>query len=225
VNGLRKKGLQNLSYVDYQRDNEPSLLNGLTLLLENKECNLGWRIVAELLLPEEDFKKILEKTTVDSPGKLIDLIPKTTRTNVKKLVATLRKIKKAESVADEGSTRLFQALDLSIHQLAQKSLRDLLPREPATGDIAAIRNIPIKVATIPSSKGLAEDYIFITDFDDRFFLEKDGKSFKVTDQKIYDFLVALTRARKKVFLISCDKAKPTFLKWIDASRIETATAA
>ena len=78
-------------------------------------------------------------------------------------------------------------------------------------------NIPIKITTIPSSKGLDEDYVFIVDFDDRFFLEKSGVC---SDQKIYDFLVALTRARKKVYLISCDTKEPTFLSWIDESRIE-----
>jgi hypothetical protein len=37
---------------------------------------------------------------------------------------------------------------------------------------------------------------------------------------VCSFLVALTRARKKVFLLSTDNAKtPTFLQWIDEKRI------
>ena len=81
----------------------------------------------------------------------------------------------------------------------------------------AIRNIPIKITTIPSSKGLAEDYVFISDFDDRFLLEKDQKC---SDQKIYDVLVALTRARRKVFLISSEAKEPKFLSWIAKERVE-----
>ena len=42
------------------------------------------------------------------------------------------------------------------------------------------------------------------------FFEKNGKC---SDQKIYDFLVALTRARKKIFLVSCDGKEPKFMTW------------
>jgi Cdc6-like AAA superfamily ATPase len=82
----------------------------------------------------------------------------------------------------------------------------------------ALRDLPIKITTIPGAKGLSEDYVFIAHFDDRFFLDKEGK---VTDQNICNLLVALTRARKKVYLISCQAGDPKFLTWISKSRIES----
>ena len=84
-----------------------------------------------------------------------------------------------------------------------------------------IRKIDITATTIQRSKGLAADYVFITHFDDQFFIKAKDKNM-VDDQDICNFLVALTRARKKVFLISSDKTKkkPVFFHWIDKNRIQ-----
>ena len=83
-----------------------------------------------------------------------------------------------------------------------------------------IRKTPITTTTIQSSKGLDADYVFITYFDDQYFIKDTDKN-KVSDQDICNFLVAFTRAKRKVFLISSDTTKrPGFLKWIDKKRIE-----
>jgi len=44
---------------------------------------------------------------------------------------------------------------------------------------------------------LAEDYVFITDFDDLYFI-KDKDKANITDHDLCSFLVALTKARKRV---------------------------
>jgi superfamily I DNA/RNA helicase len=81
-----------------------------------------------------------------------------------------------------------------------------------------LRNIPIKVTTIQSSKGLSADVVFIANFDDRYFL-RDGST--ITDQDICNFLVALTRTKKKAFLISTvDKKNPSLLRLISEKRIQ-----
>jgi len=61
--------------------------------------------------------------------------------------------------------------------------------------------------------------VFITFFDDKYFVEDKDKA-KISDQDICKFLVALTRARKKAFLYSSDvNKKPVFLEWIDKKHI------
>jgi superfamily I DNA/RNA helicase len=90
-------------------------------------------------------------------------------------------------------------------------------RDGQRGGKPAIRKIAIQSTTVQSSKGLAEDYVFITHFDDQYFLRNKGK---IGDRDICNFLVALTRARQKVFLISSQKKYPTFLKWIAADRLD-----
>jgi superfamily I DNA/RNA helicase len=85
---------------------------------------------------------------------------------------------------------------------------------------SGVRKIPITITTIESSKGLDADYVFISYFDGKYLVRGKNKS-KITDRHICNFLVALTRARKKVFLISSDKTKrPLFINWIDEKRIE-----
>jgi superfamily I DNA/RNA helicase len=73
---------------------------------------------------------------------------------------------------------------------------------------------------VAPAKGLSADYVFISHFDDQYLIENEQS---LTDKEVCNFLVALTRARKKVFLISSTKAEPTFLKWIKKERIARAT--
>ena len=98
--------------------------------------------------------------------------------------------------------------------------KQILFKSQNVGTDPGIKKIQIKVTTIESSKGLSADYVFITYFDDRYFI-KDNDKTKITEKDICKFLVALTRARKKVLLVSSDKDRePTFFKWIESNRIE-----
>jgi superfamily I DNA/RNA helicase len=189
----------------------------LGLLAEDPNCNLGWRIAASLYMPADEFKLLLEATIDDTIKRTCDLIPNDLKKRIKTTLSAFKKVKKEQTINEEASALLFAELSLDPHALAQDHLRETIrARSPRTSN-PAIRNIPIKITTIPSAKGLAEDYVFVVDFDDRFFLEKGGKC---SDQKIYDFLVALTRARKKIFLVSCDAKEPKFMTWINAGRVE-----
>jgi UvrD/REP helicase N-terminal domain/UvrD-like helicase C-terminal domain len=215
--GLRNKGFANIPYVDQETATDPSILDGLLLLTEDVKCNLGWRIAAKFYLAEEEFKKLLDETA-DTTKNIYDLLSDDLKTRVKGLLSTFKKVGKEQAIGDTDSDGLLRELSLDPHAIAQAKLREIIKGSVVTPSNPATRNIPIKITTIPSSKGLAENYVFIVDFDDRFFLEKGGIC---SDQKIYDFLVALTRARKKVFLISCAGGSPTFLSWIEKGRVDT----
>jgi len=214
--GLRDKGFENIPYVDQETDAAPTLLDALLLLADDAKCNLGWRIAAKILLPEDEFIELV-KQTADAKGSIHDLVPEHIRVRVRTALSTFKKVGKEQSISEANSANLLKELSLDPHVIAQGELRQTIKRRTQDRGNRATRSIPIKITTIPSSKGLAEDYVFIVDFDDRFFLEKGGNC---SDQKVYDFLVALTRARKKVFLISCDEGTPTFLSWIESRRIE-----
>lgn len=147
----------------------------------------------------------------------VDLVEGPLKKRIKKMVSVIKRILRDQSVDPESFASLFKDLGLNPQELAIKAFRGQLGDDAEKGDDAATRNINIKITTIPGSKGLAEEYVFITDFDDRLLLTKDGQP---SDQKICDFLVALTRARRKVFLMSCEDKEPTFLKWIARERIQ-----
>jgi hypothetical protein len=45
VRGLLRRGFRNVSFVDREEKIEPDLLDGMMLLLGDKDSNLGWRII------------------------------------------------------------------------------------------------------------------------------------------------------------------------------------
>jgi superfamily I DNA/RNA helicase len=93
---------------------------------------------------------------------------------------------------------------------------DFYSSRTVSPSVRGIKDTRIHVTTILSSKGLAADYVFLSDFSDGHFSRKKS----VIDQNVYDFLVAITRARKQIYLISPDDKEPAFLSWIAESRID-----
>src|SRR5207247_2257934 len=97
-------------------------------------------------------------------------------------------------------------------------LKDELLEEDVLTCPRAIRGIHITLTTVPRSKGLSADYVFLTHFDDAFYTER-GRGV-VCDKNVFSFLVALTRARKKTFLISSKEKPPVILGWINEALIQ-----
>ena len=144
---------------------------------------------------------------------------------VAKMLRLLRALRRGDGNGDDPDllNRLLRSIGADRDKMASDFLRDELGSDSTQRADAAIRKLPIKATTIQSSKGLADDYVFITHFDDLYFI-KDKDKANVTDHDVCSFLVALTRARKRVCLISSDpRATPTFLNWISPGRIEDLT--
>lgn len=219
VDALKGKGFRNL-YVAVRNDlEEPTLLDGLKLLLKDKECNLGWRMVAKKLLEVPGFETVLKRSHEVPVTSVVELIPPETRGAVTEMLATLRAVRDEKQTDNEALSSLLKAMELDAYAAARDSLREELNSSVRADCNRAIRNIHITATTIPGAKGLAADYVFITHFDDRYFIKnRDERS--VSDQDICNLLVALTRAKMKIFLISSDPKKtPLFLEWIDKERI------
>jgi superfamily I DNA/RNA helicase len=128
----------------------------------------------------------------------------------------LKSIGDKQSVSAEELNTLFDSLSLDQNEIKADYLRErILGGRRAPQKYPGIKKIPITGTTVQSSKGLAADYVFITHFDQRYLPGEDG----ITDQSICSVLVALTRARKKVWLISTTDRSSEFLDWIDKNRI------
>jgi superfamily I DNA/RNA helicase len=220
---LREKGFGNVHYVEKQEAPDPTLLEGLSLLLEDNTSNLGWRIVAKALNTEPDFAALLAETAKHNPPAIPDLIAPATKKVVKTLLHLLRAARDGKQVEDDAETgRLLKAMGIDPIRMAMECLRDQVPIARKHLVDFGVRRVLITATTIPSAKGLAADYVFITHFDDRYFIKNQEKG-GLKDQEICSFLVALTRAIKQVFLISSDRNRdPTFLQWIDAEHISEA---
>jgi|HubBroStandDraft_6_1064221.scaffolds.fasta_scaffold03061_10 superfamily I DNA/RNA helicase len=214
---LKGKGFERIEHADKRGVKEPTLLDGLKLLLTDDEDNLGWRIAAKCLLEEKEFTTLLEKTTLEGAKHICELLDLEFKKEIKKMLVVLRKIANDKPI-DEDGIAVLKNMELDPFRIMRDILTEELDLESLRYGNPAVRKIPIKTTTIESSKGLSADYVFITHFDDQYFVKDKKKG--LTDKDICNFLVALTRARKKVFLISSRKAEPTFLQWIKKERIE-----
>jgi hypothetical protein len=226
VRTLRERGFENTESVVKADQAGPTLLDGLKLLLQDSKSNLGWRIAAKSILTGDDFRSLLAETHAADPKPLCDIISGPHKREVNQMLTFLRGLRRGKRKGDnpELLNRLLNSVGTNRDQMATEFLCEEIGSEPMHSADAAVRKLPIKATTIQSSKGLAEDYVFITHFDDRYFI-KDKDKAKTSDHDICSFLVALTRARKRVYLISSNpRSTPTFLNWISPDRIEDLTA-
>jgi len=216
VDGLRDKGFLNVRFAE-PASGEPTLLEGLNILLKDRESNLGWRLATKSLLDPTEFGALLAETHRANPPKLRELVGKTHRQRVEELLKFLRAVRDGKNLGDEKQVlNLLRELGLDAIGLAAGDLRAQVESKEQPQLDPGLRNTFIRATTIPSAKGLAADCVFITYCDDRYLI-KDKKN--ISDQDICGFIVALTRARKRVFLISTDGKQPTFLRWISKQRI------
>ncbi len=223
VSALKDKGFNNIQFKKKKNATEPTLLDGLKLLLKEKDCNLGWRIVAKNMLNDTEFETLLKQTHKDDAKKVVELIKAETKKEVKGTLTILRAVRDGKQVKEEDLANLLDKVDIDAYGMARGYLENEIkscqpPSKSTTKANPEVRKIPITATTIQSSKGLAADYVFITHFDDKYFIKDTDNN--VSDQDICNFLVALTRARRKAILISSDvQKKPAFLGWIDEKHI------
>lgn len=220
VESLREKGFGNISFADKNDSDEPSLMDGIKILLDDNKSNLGWRIVAKFFLNKTDFEKLIEETNQEGAKNIPDIFSKSVKKEVEAILKICKGARDGKAVDEEKLAQALKKAGFNPHEIIKDFLKDEISASSLRIGNPGLRKIPIKATTIQSSKGLAADVVFITHFDDQYFVKNKDKK-KISDQDVCNFLVALTRARKKIFLISSNKNKePAFLSWIDASRID-----
>jgi len=215
---LTEKGFRNLDFPEKRKDREVNFLDAFDMLIKNKEDNLGWRIIASLLLSADELDALIKTSLENLSKKLIKLLPTEFTKGVLETAKAIKYILNEKAVSPEVLAATFKQFGINPDKISSDYLcEEFFALNPPTGN-PALRNIPIKITTIQSSKGLAADVVFIANFDDRYFL-RDGNT--ITGQDICNFLVALTRTKKKAYLISTVQREiPSLLKWIDKKRIE-----
>ena len=62
---LTEKGFRNLDFPQKRKDREVNFLDAFDLLIKNKEDNLGWRIIASLLLSPNELEILIKKSSED----------------------------------------------------------------------------------------------------------------------------------------------------------------
>jgi superfamily I DNA/RNA helicase len=217
INDLRlrllQKGFKNV-HVTQNNGNE-LVIEGLELLLVDSKDNLGWRILAKHILLEKEFLRII-KTSAAKTGETYEfssLLSIESKKTIKRLLSIFRKIISDKPTSKEEAQLLFDFIGIDITEAAAQQLRKSISKNTFQKNL--YKNTPIRITNILGSKGLTYDYVFLANFDDKFIIGK-----KITNESICKFLVALTRARKRVCISTCGDKLPTFVEWIGAENCE-----
>jgi hypothetical protein len=215
-NSLDIAGFRNVRWAEGQ-DRCASLKDGLSLIRQNPECNLGWRIVLSLVATDDEFTHILKLNAAEHTAKICELAGEDCASKVRTLASSFQKLVDDEELENSELDELLSLAGYDQREIAKEKLReDCYPHERSPVSMRSIRDIRIHITTVVGSKGLSADYVFLLDFSDVHF----SKSKKISDQNIYDFLVAMTRARKQLYLISPVDKEAHFLSWIKPERVD-----
>lgn len=210
---LRKKGYNNVSGDSSLESNNKSLRNGLRILFDDKDSNLGWRLTAEAVVDQDTLEEAIKKSA-DLETLFKDCLPSTAVTLIKKLRAITVKLHNGDEINnDEDRNLILDNLEIDPNTLAEHYANDIIFDNSSSGYVH--QAVKIKITTILGSKGLSYDYVFLINFDDAYLLPKDGS---IDDESINKFLVALTRSRKKITIYTSKDYEPTFVGWISADR-------
>lgn len=216
ANALRKKGYINVS-GDEGSDENTVLSDGLRILHDDKESNLGWRLCAQSLLSEDEFNEAVNQSS-DCETKFIDCVPAVVKAKIKKLRAIVEKILKNQDINKEDEMLIFSELGVDPSTLGKDTIRDKIFKSGSNNDVHKATRI--KITHILKSKGLSYDYVFMVNFDDRYLLHRGS----INDERIHNFLVALTRSRKKIFVYTSKQSEPTFVSWVGDDKKQVSEA-
>lgn len=199
---LKHYGFKNVDFgkSDGFLDSKQSIVDAYKFLGHDPESILGWRILEN---PTEKTKK--ENHLKNS---------KTLRIIVSGKSAEIKKLKDADIVELEKATENNHCEDSTLKRsvfINELRNRNLVLSRP-------LGNLNITVCNILNSKGLGADVVFLVGFDEGKFPAKNIP----TNSEIYQMLVAITRAKKRMYLISTTGKKTSvFLDCLDAGDLNT----
>lgn len=218
---LRSYGFNNVDHS--QTEIKPFEINQAIVdayhwLAKNPKSVLGWRILSAVL-NKFDWQTLVKDNFTDS-GKFIESIPASFKieheANAKVLYKVTHKTPSTvRAIADSSFEKVLNVVvkskkterELFIDQLVSENAS--LPRP--------LSNLDITVCSILGSKGLGADVVFLVGFDQGKFPSKK----EVKDSEIYQMLVALTRTKKRIYLINSVGVKmSSFADSIDDSAIQ-----
>lgn len=211
---LKNYGFKNVDYrgeanvIPLAQDN----IDAYKFIAKDESSILGWRILGN---PTDDEKE-RHKKNAKTINTIINGTPSALAMVSNKSILSLEPdIEKWEtSTGDENEQRKTQNEDIR---------KQVLIRELKKGNLYLPRpicNLDITVCNILNSKGLGADIVFVIGFDKGKFPSKQ----EVTPSEAYQMLVAITRAKKRIYLINTiGKEVSQFINHLDKNDLEIET--
>ncbi|MCA9302080.1 AAA family ATPase [Candidatus Nomurabacteria bacterium] len=212
--GLTSKGLNVIDFELFSSEEKnkikhSELIKALEILSTRKTDNLALRQLLNKYV-SDDFLKESIKSSHTENKKLWSYLVEDTRTNIEEDVTLFKKVRK-------GKDDLTETDLLKLNQLF--NLKNILSKMINGFNAVKKGAIEVELTTTVSSKGLSAEFVYYLAIDDSDMLDRDTGT--ITDNKLCEFLVGMTRAKSKLVLISRKDAHPKILEFLDDSYIET----
>jgi superfamily I DNA/RNA helicase len=177
-------------------------------LIPNDKSNLGWRILAELFLDEDEQRKIVKGSLSGKP--IVELLSSQFVERLMRAIKLARAVRSQDATGEAVQDELRELLG---ETFANHVLQSLAQAEPP---VAALdKKLPtILFTSFKGCKGLSAGHVFIVGVHDA-GMPKDNN--KIDDVEVSQFIVALTRTRKRCHVLSNDWVHAPHGKkgWID----------
>lgn len=192
LNPLNKRLVEEYENVAFtQASGRPcSILDGYEILREQDDSNLGWRVLAGFELPQGQVRKFVQTTRDGTPFK--NLLPDAFVEKHSLVLEILRK-QELEKADQETLEQLLgdQSPIVTDHfYRAEEEETEPDKTQPS-----------ILLSSFEGCKGLSAGHVFIAGLNNGVMPRIDSKR-EVADIEIAKFIVAMTRTRKLLYLLS-----------------------
>jgi len=187
-----KEDFANITFKQSEKS-EVNICDGYDFLSHNIKSNLGWRILIDFLMRNDEIKNIIEKTIDDTP--MNELLSKMFIEQQTEIISIIAKFNKHDEDNDLLLTELGALVNINL--LEEIKARFLPPEEP---EIILDKTQPsILLTSYQGCKGMSAGFVFIVGANNGVM---PRETLNVSDVEINQFIVALTRTRKKCFILS-----------------------
>lgn len=210
--GLVSRGVNVVEYEIFSEEKNKNfrhryIIDTYRQLEKRKTDNLSLRKILRFYLTDEATKDVITISVNNSKG-LWNILSVDIKSKINFDIALLKKSRNSKaSLTKEELHRLSDLLNLN--KVITKVVKGF--------DTHKRGAIEVELTTVMSSKGLSAELVYFVGIDDAIIFDRETK--KVTDQTICEVLVAMTRSKEKLTLISLYEENPTILSYIDQQRI------
>lgn len=214
--------------IKFKQREDDSLkpITAYEILLEDANHNLGWRLLIDFYLKEDQIKKVIGES---EKGKTIStLLDQQFVENQKKVLEIIKDIKKGDEITEEIETELESIVQSSKDEI----INYFKPKEDEKVEEFDKTKPSILLTSFVGCKGLSAGFTFIVGANNG-SIPRDHEA--IADVEVSQFLVALTRTRKQCHIISnkwlvgaydsngrfkSPFGKTRFLQWIPSEFID-----
>ncbi|MHB1107331.1 MAG: UvrD-helicase domain-containing protein [Lutibacter sp.] len=195
LNPVFKNLRADFTNIEYKQSTktEMTVCDGYDFLSHNINSNLGWRIVIDFLMKNKEIKTIVEKSEAGTP--MIEILPKDFIEQQTKIVSIISKF----NMKGEANDLLLVELEKLVEKTLFSEIKmKFIPSEEP--EIIPDKTQPsVLLTSYQGCKGMSAGFVFIVGANNG-IMPKDVND--VSDVEICQFIVALTRTRKKCYILS-----------------------